>query len=56
MNSFAVCFTNKSPLALHLAVISNPWQGRFQLRSNMNPESSHEIVGNKLLCHDYCVQ
>ena len=56
MNSFAVCFTNKSLLALYLAVISNLWQGRFQLRSNVNPESSDEIVGNKLLCHDYCVQ
>ena len=56
MNSFAARFTNKSPLALYLAAISKPWEDRFQLESNMNHESSDEIVGNKFLFHDYCVQ
>ena len=56
MNSFAARFTNKSPLALYLAAISKPWEGRFQLESNMNHESSDEIVGKKFLFHDYCVQ
>ena len=56
MNSFAARFTNKSPSALYLAAISKPWEGRFQLESNMNHESSDEIVGKKFLFHDYCVQ